>query len=216
MGCHVLQGIVLTQDWKHVSYISCIGRWVLYPSHCLGSPDSMDFSLPGSSVHGLSQARILEWVAIPFSRGSSQPRGGTRVFCIEGRFFTIWVKETQISCMNTYKWNLERWYVWTSSQGSSGVADRPQTCGHRRERKGWGKLKSIYYHVWNSQPVGLPEGRRELSLVLCDDREERDAVGARREVQEGGDTGTSVAASCWCMAEANTTLQSDYSPIKNK
>ena len=36
--------------------------------------DSMDCSLPGSSVHGILQARILEWVAIPFSRGSSQPR----------------------------------------------------------------------------------------------------------------------------------------------
>ena len=38
---------------------------------------SMDCSLPGSSVHGILQARILEWVAIPFSRGSSQPREGS-------------------------------------------------------------------------------------------------------------------------------------------
>ena len=36
--------------------------------------DALDCSLPGSSVHGILQARILEWVAIPFSRGSSQPR----------------------------------------------------------------------------------------------------------------------------------------------
>ena len=35
----------------------------------------MDCSLPGSSVHGIFQERILEWIAIPFSRGSSQPRG---------------------------------------------------------------------------------------------------------------------------------------------
>ena len=39
----------------------------------------MDCSLPGSSVHGILQARILEWVAIPFSRRSSQPRDGTQV-----------------------------------------------------------------------------------------------------------------------------------------
>ena len=45
---------------------------------------------PGSSVRGILQARILEWVAIPFSRGSSQPRNWTLVSCIEGRFFTIW------------------------------------------------------------------------------------------------------------------------------
>ena len=49
-----------------------------------------DYSPPGSSVHGILQARILEWVAIPFSRGSSQPRDQTQVFCIAGRFFTIW------------------------------------------------------------------------------------------------------------------------------
>ena len=47
-------------------------------------------SLPGSSVHGILQARILEWVAIPFSRGSSWPRDRTRVSRIAGRFFTIW------------------------------------------------------------------------------------------------------------------------------
>ena len=43
-----------------------------------------------SSVHGILQARILEWVAIPFSRGSSQPRDRTWVSCIAGRCFTIW------------------------------------------------------------------------------------------------------------------------------
>ena len=44
--------------------------------------DPMDCSPPGSSVHGTLQARILEWVAIAFSGGSSRPRDGTQVFCI--------------------------------------------------------------------------------------------------------------------------------------
>ena len=57
----------------------------LCPTLC----DPMDCSLPGSSVHGIFQARILEWVAISFSRGSSRPRDRTRVFCIVGRHFTI-------------------------------------------------------------------------------------------------------------------------------
>ena len=51
----------------------------------------MDYSLPGSSVRGILQARVLEWVAIPSSRGSSQLRDGTRVscvFCSAGGFFT--------------------------------------------------------------------------------------------------------------------------------
>ena len=47
----------------------------------------MDCSLPGSSLHGILQARILEWVAISFSRGSSRPRDRTRVSCIAGRRF---------------------------------------------------------------------------------------------------------------------------------
>ena len=47
------------------------------------------FSLPGSSDHGTLQARILEWVAIPFSKGSSPLRDTTRVSCVVGGFFTI-------------------------------------------------------------------------------------------------------------------------------
>ena len=50
----------------------------------------MTCSLPGSSVHGILQARILECIVIPFSRESSQPRDQTWVFCIAGRFFTVW------------------------------------------------------------------------------------------------------------------------------
>ena len=46
--------------------------------------DPMDCSLPGSSVHGILHVRILEWVAMPFSKGSSQPRS------LAGRFFTTW------------------------------------------------------------------------------------------------------------------------------
>ena len=42
------------------------------------------------TVHGILQARMLEWVAVPFSRGSSQPKDWTRVSYIEDRFFTIW------------------------------------------------------------------------------------------------------------------------------
>ena len=53
----------------------------LYPTPC----DPMDSSSSGSSVHGISQARVLEWVAIPFSRGSSQCRDWSQVSQIAGR-----------------------------------------------------------------------------------------------------------------------------------
>ena len=49
----------------------------------------MDYSLPGSSVHGIFQAIVLEWIAISFSRGSSQPRDRTRVSHIVDRRFTV-------------------------------------------------------------------------------------------------------------------------------
>ena len=52
------------------------------------SCDPMDCSLPGSSIHEILQARILEWIAISFSRGSSRPRNQTWVSSISGRFFT--------------------------------------------------------------------------------------------------------------------------------
>ena len=55
---------------------------------CLTLCDSMDYSLPGFSVHEILQARILEWVVMPLSRGSSWPRDWTSVSWIGGRFFT--------------------------------------------------------------------------------------------------------------------------------
>ena len=51
--------------------------------------DPMDCTLPGSSVPGILQTRILEWVAIPFSRESSPPRDQTQFSYIAGRFFTV-------------------------------------------------------------------------------------------------------------------------------
>ena len=50
----------------------------------------LDCSPPGSSVHGILQARILEWVTISYSRGSFRHRDWTQVFCTAGRFFTDW------------------------------------------------------------------------------------------------------------------------------
>ena len=52
--------------------------------------DPMDGSLPDSSIHGIFQARILEWFGISFSRGSSPPRDWTQVAHTVGRLFTVW------------------------------------------------------------------------------------------------------------------------------
>ena len=68
--------------WKKVK--------VLATQSCLTLGDPMDCSPPDSSAHEILQARILEWVVIPFSKGSSQLRDGTRTSCIVSRFFTVW------------------------------------------------------------------------------------------------------------------------------
>ena len=63
---------------------------VLVTQSCPTLCNLVDCSPPGSSIHGILQARIPEWVAIPLFRGSSQPRDRTQVCCIAGRFFTMW------------------------------------------------------------------------------------------------------------------------------
>ena len=55
---------------------------------CMILCDPADCSLPSFSIHGILQARILEWVAIPSFRGSSRPRNGTHISCLTGGFFT--------------------------------------------------------------------------------------------------------------------------------
>ena len=70
---------------KHFKVSSCLLVTQSYPTLC----NPMDRNPPGSYVHEILQARILEWVAIPFSRGSSHPRDRTHVSCITGRSFTV-------------------------------------------------------------------------------------------------------------------------------
>ena len=77
--------------------------------------DPMDCSPPGSSVHRISQARVLEWVVIFSSRGSSWPRDRTQVCCIAGGFFTIWAtreasyKGLLSSCKHVFRSDSSKW-----------------------------------------------------------------------------------------------------------
>ena len=92
------------QEWWPWRLCECVSLSVLSDSVI---PE--DCSLPGSSVHGILQARILEWVAISFSRGSSQPRDWTLVSCIAGEFFAVWARRGA-------PWR--PWQVFKPSQGS--------------------------------------------------------------------------------------------------
>ena len=97
----------------NVNYIDCGGDFTdVYLCHyyCIESKSEsevaqscptlcnpIDCSLPGSSMHGIFQARILEWLAVSFSRGSSQPRDWTWVSYTAGRLFTIWATREDLS-----------------------------------------------------------------------------------------------------------------------
>ena len=86
-------------DVKHLFRCSCTCVLSHFRHVWLCNP--MDCSPPGSSVHGIFQARILEWVVIPFSRGSSWPRDWTHVSwvsCIAGGFFTTEPLGKSFSC----------------------------------------------------------------------------------------------------------------------
>ena len=80
----------------------------------------MGCSPPGSSVHRILQARILEWVAIPFSRVSSQPRGTTWVSCITSRRFTLWAtREAQSESESRSVVSDSLWPQWLHSPWNS-------------------------------------------------------------------------------------------------
>ena len=94
--------------------------YVLAAQSCLILCDPTDYSLPGSSVHGILQARVLEWVAIPFFRRSSWSRDQPQVSCIVGRFFTIWGnRETQNKGKDAPELNLFFFFsekiLWTTT-----------------------------------------------------------------------------------------------------
>ena len=73
---------------------------VLVAQSCPILCSPMDCSQPGFSVHGLLQARIPEWVAVSFSRGSAQPRDRTQVSHIAGGFFTAWATREATNSVN--------------------------------------------------------------------------------------------------------------------
>ena len=114
----------------------------LCPTLC----DPMNYSLPGSSVHGILQARILEWVSMPSSRGSSWPRDQTCVSYIEGRFFPIEPPERHSK-------------IWLRSKRKG----KPVICSNRDEP--W-----ELYAMWNkpdTKRLTPGDGEGQGSLACC-------------------------------------------------
>ena len=88
--CHLLGRLIFTTEPPGKPLVWGEVKWGEVTQSCPTLCDPMDCSLPGFSVHGILQARILEWVTTSFSRGSSQPRNQTWVSHIGGRRFNLW------------------------------------------------------------------------------------------------------------------------------
>ena len=114
-----VRGAQNTRRWAGIACIYCLKYLVVTQQKvkvksCQTLCDPVDCSPPGSSVHGILQARILEWVAISFSRGSSQLRDWTRVSCFAGRRFILWATREPTISLQFRMFNLINLY-WSNS-----------------------------------------------------------------------------------------------------
>ena len=132
----------------------------------------MDCSPPGSSVHGILQARMLEWVSIYFSRGPSRPRNQTLVSCIAGRFFTNWARSATSSPCPILKTGIPlascRWREQGSPWGGRQTGEVSlHTPALSSAVPTWvGKI--LWRRGWQPIPVFLPgEFCGQNSLVGC-------------------------------------------------
>ena len=130
---------------------------------CPAVCDPTNYSLPDSSVHGILQARILEWVAFLFSRGSSQPRDWTQVSCIAGGFVTSWAESRiyKIYKVHIYIYILFYYiyYLYPDAEKDWGL-----------EKKGMTKDDMVGWHHWLDghefeQAPGVGDG--QWRLVCC-------------------------------------------------
>ena len=105
------------------SCLQSFPKWSEIAQSCPTLCNPMDSSPPGYSVHGIFQARILEWVAISFSRGSSQPRDQAWVSCIADRRFTIWASREATSFPKSESFSMSRLFAsGGQSIGASALA----------------------------------------------------------------------------------------------
>ena len=82
MSPEASEGYIIEKGEDKYEMVCMLSQLDICAQLCLTLCSLMDCSLPGSSVHGIFQARTLEWVAMPFSRGSSQARDGTYISCL--------------------------------------------------------------------------------------------------------------------------------------
>ena len=106
-------GLMSTQ----VAVRVCVLGTQLCPTLC----DPMDYSLPGSSVHSIFQARIMDWVA------SASSRGLTHISCFAGRFFTCLIIHRSRICLCQLRWQYMKQMAWPTMRAHTSVFRSPKT-----------------------------------------------------------------------------------------
>ena len=129
-----------TFNWCSVCVCVCV--CVLVTQLCPTLIDPMDHRPPGSSVHGILQARIQEWVAIPFCRGSSPSRDRTWIVSIAGRFFTNWATREA----HNWSYYIQKKYAWP------GALWRPRWMGRGEGRQAQ-ERRGMYVKLWLTHVV---------------------------------------------------------------
>ena len=156
-------------------------KWSEVAQSCLTLCDPIDCILPGSSVHGIFQAIVLEWIAISFSRGSSQPRAWTQVSHIVDRWFTIWATREVNGCESWTIKKAERrridafelWYwrkllraPWTARRSNQSILKEINSkyslegLMQKMKLQYFGHLMQRAYSLEKTQMLGKIEGRR--------------------------------------------------------
>ena len=133
--------------WTDIIYIN-LWYLVLVTQSCSSFCNPMDYSLPGSSIHGILQARILDWVHIPFSSECLGSRDWTWVSCIAGRFFTV---SAMVTCV--YQDKLGYSVAIITKSPDTLVASNKRVYPH-----------SCLSSVWRGGPVPLHPSRSQVLL----------------------------------------------------
>ena len=134
---------------------------------CLTLCDPIDCSPPGSSVHGILQARTVEWAVFSYSRGSFQTRDWTQVSCTESRLFTIWATRADLHSIQYYAicFLLLKAFLWGQSMISTQYM---VPSGHNQEQF-WLLLHGSDWHFFPggiSCTLSSPNSKLSVTLTL--------------------------------------------------
>ena len=184
----------------------------------------MDCSLPGSSVHGILQVKVLEWVALPSSRGISWPKDQTHISCITGRFFTaepprkpspkptykvilplVWAASRQLFLVEKVTWDCTGWNNEEEKEDSVGRKDEERAGGvevtkerkretHTPENENFTPASPCF----PAKPVKNPG----LSLKLTSNNFQQNQYWLKPSWEESGGT---AGLSVYCLLQSRET-----------